>query len=43
MKEELRSSKTSVLTRVTRRDIQEDAIRHSYSRENVKSYMVSCR
>jgi hypothetical protein len=32
-----RSSKTSVLSRVTRRNISEDAILHSHRRENLKS------
>jgi ABC-type Fe3+ transport system permease subunit len=31
-------SETLVLTRVTRRDIPEDAILHSHRRENLKSY-----
>jgi hypothetical protein len=36
----LSSFKTSVLTRATRRNIQEDDILHSDRRENLKSYIA---
>jgi hypothetical protein len=39
MMEALSSTQTPVLTRTTRRNIPEDAILHSHSRENLKSYI----
>jgi hypothetical protein len=40
MKEALSFSETSVLTRVTRRNIPEDGILHSHCREDIKSYIA---
>jgi hypothetical protein len=40
MMEALGSSKTSVLTRATRRNIPEDTILHSHRREILKSYIA---
>jgi hypothetical protein len=39
MMEAIRSSETSVLTRVKRRNIPDDGILHSHTRENLKSYI----
>jgi hypothetical protein len=39
MMEEIRFSETSVATRVTRRNIPEDGILYTHSRENLKSFI----
>jgi hypothetical protein len=36
----IRSSETSVLIKATQRNILEDGILHSHSRENLKSYIA---
>jgi hypothetical protein len=38
--EGIRSSETSVLTRITWRSVPEDGILHSHCLENLRSYMV---
>jgi hypothetical protein len=40
MMEATRSSETSVFTRVTRRNLPDDGMLHSYRRENIKSYIA---
>jgi hypothetical protein len=42
IKEALRSSESSALTRVARRNIPEDAVLHSHRQENLKSYNIEC-
>jgi hypothetical protein len=43
MMEAIRSSESSVLTRATLRDIQQEGILHSHRRENLKFYKDSER
>jgi hypothetical protein len=40
MMDAMRSSKTTVLTRVTRHHVPEDTILHCHRRENLKSYIA---
>jgi hypothetical protein len=40
MMKAIRSSETTVFTSATRRQAPEDAILHSHSSENIKSYII---